>query len=215
MAFALINARDLEEISKGDISTFEALLDKTIIPAVGEVFAAYCNRPDFDLKLRTEYFSPQTHQNILTVASPPIAEVGSYPDKADFDNTGAPAVRVWEDAALPRAYGSTTEIINGQDFFVYESAGQIAKECATFLRGHKTVKVVYPGGYLTADCQNVPGALKMAAIAQTKILFDRREEYGVTGRALEGGSINMLSVLTLPRQVTMLLDQFKVYRNAA
>ena len=74
MAFNLLLSDDLKELTKGSFSAeFDPLLDNTLIPAVTASFAHYCNRPDFDLKVRTEYFSPKIHQDSIIVSSPPVA----------------------------------------------------------------------------------------------------------------------------------------------
>lgn len=198
--FQLITLDDLKQLSKGDFSNsqFDYLLGNIIIPAVTTLFAQYCNRPDWDSAVRTEYFSPVALQRRLIVASPPIA--------------ASPAVQLWQSLGSPRVYGSDELMINGEDYFVYEDSGLI-EHSYYFFSGPKSVKVIYTGGYLTADGVGIPGDLRLAAIAQTKILFDRREELGVSSRSQEGGSITMLSVLTLPRQVTMMLDPYRVFRN--
>ena len=201
MAFKLITDDDVKALTKGDFSTaFDSVLNDVLIPAIGEAFANYCHRPDFDKTARTEYFSPGYYQHTLRVKSPPIDEV-------------AAAVRVYEDSSLPRFGGSETELVNGTEYFVHAARGTIEK-LSNFICGPKTVKVTYTGGYLTSDAAGTPPALKLAAITQAKILFERREEYGITGRSLEGGSINLMTILTLPRQVTLLLDKFKMYDYA-
>ena len=53
---------------------------------------------------------------------------------------------------------------------------------------------------MTNDGENVPEDLRFAAIMQTKILFDRREELSLSNRSLEGGSIGLLTPLTLPQK---------------
>jgi len=198
----LITAGDIGQITKaqGGVAGHEVLIDDLIIPAVEQAFAKYCNRDDFDQKSRTEIFSIQQPTAILQVSSPPIA--------------AAPAVQLWQDTATPRAYGSTTELVNGTDFFVLESVGQIVKEGSCFASGLKTVKVTYTGGWLTGDGAGVPASLKLAAMIQALGLFERRGEYFLTSRSQEG-SISMLTPLMLPKNVTILLDEFRVFRSAA
>ena len=206
MAFALITKDDYSQLTKGAAasSDFDYVLDKVIIPAVTAIFAQYCGRPDWDRKERSVYFSPGSNQKRLFLDSPPIIE----------DPSGTPVipiVQVWQNSALPRAYASADLLVNGVDYFVHESAGMIEHACG-FFGGPKTVKVTYTGGYLTNDGIGAPADLRLAAIAQTKIIFDRREELGVTSRSQEGGALTMLSVLTLPRQVTMMLDPYRLIR---
>ena len=202
--FALITKDDYSQLTKGETapSEFDYILGKVIIPAVTSIFAQYCGRPDWDKKERTVYFSPCAYQKYLRVDSPPIFE----------DPGGSPVipiVQVWQNSALPRVYASADLLVNGTDYFVHEAEGMI-EHVSGFFGGPKTVKVTYTGGYLTADGIGAPADLRLAAIAQTKIIFDRREELGVSSRSQEGGAVTMLSVLTLPRQVTMMLDPYRL-----
>lgn len=201
-AFRLITSEDLKEISKGVFpEDFDPLLDDILIPAVGESFAHYCNRPDFDKKSRTEFFSPGEKRSSLFLSSPPV-DAG---------------IQVWESSEIPRSY--TALLVEGSDYFLDSEAGIIERgrgggySCAYWRRGSRSVKATYNGGYLTADAVGVPADLRLAAITQCKIYFDQRDAYGVTGKSLEGGSITLLSILTLPQQVTILLDRYRLTRE--
>ncbi len=198
MAYALITIADIKQGSKGDFgSDFDYLLGKIIIPAVGKLFASYCQRADWDKAERTQYLSPRHCQKYLHLSSPPLAT--------------SPAVQLWQNVSLPRAYASADLLVNGQDYFVHEDEGVI-EHLTAFSGGPKSIKCTYTGGYLTADGVGTPDDIRLAAIAQAKILFDRREEYGVSSRSQEGGAITMLSYLTLPRSVTMMLDNYVLLR---
>lgn len=292
MSFRLITPEDIKATTKGDFGTaFDYLLDGIIIPAVGETFAAYCHRTDFDLKARTEFFDIRENQSSLFLSSPPVipivtslrtaalrwvlssAGAGIYyvelvaggsaslanpfvihengvdmtrnsiaaslaagqffygdvdslgfttvyvrlSDSADPDSKAlayvehvATSVRVWQDSNLPRTYG--TELVNGTDFVVYDDQG-VVEGVSWFSRGQKAVKCTYTGGYLTGDGQGVPADLRFAAIIQTKILFDRREEFALSSKALEGGSFSLFQPLTLPSSVTKILDRYRLYGN--
>lgn len=197
MAFKLITDDDVKALLKGTAQTsteWDSLFNDTLIPAIGELFANYCHRPDFDKLARTEYFSPVSRQYNLLLSSPPVA--------------ATPAVQVWEDSNLPRFGGSETLLVNGTDYFVHESRGQIEK-LSPFLSGSKTVKVTYTGGYLTADATGVPPLLKFAAMSQVSIYFKNRDLYGIATQSVAGGSITLPPIMTLPKQVTLLLDHFK------
>lgn len=190
----LVTLEDIKQGSKGSFgSDFDYLLGNIIIPAVGKLFANYCNRPDWDLTARTVYLSPRQNQRYLILSCPPISS--------------SPAVQLWQNVSLPRAYTSADLLVNGQDYFVHEEEGSI-EHFYGFAGGANSVKVTYTGGYLTADGVGTPDDIRLAAIAQAKILFDRREEYGVSSRSQEGGAITMLTYLTLPRSVTMMLDNY-------
>jgi hypothetical protein len=45
---------------------------------------------------------------------------------------------------------------------------------------------------------------------QGKFVFDRRDELGLTGRSLEGGSVSLMSALKLLPEVREILDDYKV-----
>lgn len=203
MAFKLISVDDVRALAKGDFaSDFDHLFGDILIPAIGKTFASYCNRPDFDKASRSEIFSPRLWQSVITLSSPPIAT--------------APAAQIWQSTATPRVYGADELLTNGEDVFIHEAIGQIERGNGNYFpSGPLTVKVTYTGGYLSGDAQGVPADLRFAALSQAKIFFDRREDYGMTGRSLEGGSVSLQAILTLPRQITLLLDQYKVYRLAA
>jgi len=185
------------------------LLDEIVIPAVGRLFAQYCKRPDFDKTARTEYLSPRRGQTQLFLKSPPVSP-------AVAEVTGPPlipaiaALRLYQDTATPRAYGASTELTLGTDFFLFEDQGVI-ESASFFAGGPLTIKATYTGGYLTDDAAGCPDDLRLAAVMQAKILYDRREEISMTGRSLEGGSMSLLTPLSLPKSVTMLLDPYRVF----
>lgn len=210
--FKLITITDIKEASKGQFVTpagdvdesFDYLLDDVIIPAVGVLFAQYCNRPadtGFDQTAYTEYLSPRQYSRFLFLKAPPIVE--SPPE--------IEALRLYQDSAFPRAYGAETELVSGTDFVVHESEGKI-EHVNYWCGGPKSIKVTYTGGYLTDDGAGCPADVALAAIMQAKVLFDRRDDIALTGRSMEGGSFNMLSPVTLPKQVTMLLDPYRLIR---
>jgi hypothetical protein len=197
--FKLCLPQDIQILSKGEFGDeLFPLLDDLIIPSVGPLFANHCHRPDFDRAVRTEFHSPLTHidSRFLFLHSPPVAD--------------SPAIQLWESGSLPRVYGAEELKVENTDYFLFANEGMIEKTSGFFPRGPKTVKVTYTGGYLTGHAQDVPEDLRLAAVMQAKILFDRREELGLTGRSLEGGSISLLNILTLPTQVTMLLDRHRI-----
>jgi hypothetical protein len=203
--YKLIQIEDIKKLTKGDFGAeFDFLLGDVIIPAVGKLFAQYCKRPDFDKAVRTEYLSPHCGRRKLFVKSPPISPAVVSP--------AIEALRLYQDSSYPRVYGAGTELVNGTDFIVFEDEGVIERAgYGFFYDGPKTVKVTYTGGFLTTDAVGCPEDLRLAAVAQTKMFFDRREELGLTGRSLEGGSINLMTPLLLPKLVTIMLDPYTVY----
>jgi hypothetical protein len=215
MAFQLITLDEIKKISKGGDSwtfEFEYLIEKIIIPAVTTTFAKYCHRPDWDKVARTEYFSVDICRPArnLFLSSPPIspavAAIIGPPAVA-----GIEALRLYQDSADPPTYGAGTELTSG--FVVYEDEGVVEHRGIGFVGGPKSIKVTYTGGYLTADGVGTPDEVRLGAAIQGKSVFDRREEFGLTGRSLEGGSVSLLTPMILPRAVTMLLDDYRVYRG--
>ena len=204
--FKLITIQDIKELTKGEFGNeYDYLLGDNLIPAVGLSLARYCNRPDFDKAARVEYLSPRPYSRTLFLKSPPVAAAAVGPPEIE-------ALKLYQDTAVPRAYGAETELVSGTDFFVDEEAGMIERLYGYWVGGPKSVKVTYTGGYLTDDAVGCPADLKLAAVMQVKILFDRREELNLAGRSLEGGSFNMLTPPALPRAVTMYLDPYRIMR---
>lgn len=197
--YRLISCEDAKILTKGTFGNeFDFLFDNLIIPAIGDLFASYCHRPDFDCIERTEYFSPRLGEKAIWISSPPISST--------------PAIQLWEDG--DRLYGNDTLLTEGTDYFCYASEGRLQKPgpyFSCFLAGDKTVKVKYTGGYLTGDAKGCPAGLRMAAAVQAKLIFDRREELGLTGRSMEGGSMSLLVPMLLPRNVTEFLQPYRVY----
>ena len=76
--------------------------------------------------------------------------------------------------------------------------GLLSIAASAFVGGPKSIKVTYTGGYLTGDGVGAPDDLRLAAIMQTKIIFDRREDFGLSGRSLEGGSVSLFTPTILP-----------------
>lgn len=214
MSFQLITFDDIKRISKGGSAwteEFEQLLDQDIIPAVTKRFATYCHRPDWDKVARVEYFGAYYYRPArnLFLSSPPV-----YPAAAEIIDPPTPAIealRLYQDSADPPTWGAGTELTSG--FVVYEEEGVITHRGCGFVSGPKSIKVTYTGGYLTGDGIGTPDDVRFAAVEQTKIIFDRREEFGLTGRSLEGGSVSLLTPIDLPLSVTRLLDDYRVYRG--
>ena len=203
--YNLITIQDIKELTKGEFGNeYDYLLGSILIPAVGQSFAYYCNRPDFDQTAHVEYLSPRPYSRTLFLKSPPVAPAADGPPEIE-------ALRLYEDTSYPRAYGAETELVSGTDFIVDEATGMI-EHVNRWSGGPKSIKVTYTGGFATGHAAGVPADLKLAAVMQVKILFDRREELNLSGRSLEGGSINMLTPPALPRAVTMYLDPYRIMR---
>lgn len=195
MAFKLVTSQELKALTKGTFGNdFDPLIEDIIIPAIDQNFPFYCHRDDFDKKERTEYLSPNKDDRFAFLSGPPV----------DL----AQPIEVWESTALPRTYEAGQLLTHGVHYFVHYDEGTIEK-IGHFAGGPQSVKVVYTGGYLTADGQDVPADLRLAALISAKILFDRREEIALQSKALEGGSFSLLQPLVLPPSVTKLLDHYR------
>jgi hypothetical protein len=210
MAFKLTTIENIKRLSKGstvgDSNALDYLLDQFIV-RVGEMFALECNLDrvlQFDKVAVTEYHSLRVGQKSFGVNRPPVS-----PAVAEI--VGPPAVpaiealRLYQDTALPRVYGSSTELIKGTDFFLDEKTGLI-EHVNCFAGGNQSIKVTYTGLYLTGDAEGVPPSLQGFAEDQVKLAFDRREEIGLTGRSIEGGSISFLRRL-MPAEIEEGLHQ--------
>ena len=195
--FKLITAEDIRASSKATIGDeFNLLIDDIIIPRVCELLADECNRPDFDSKSRTELFSTRSRQRVLFLKSPPIA--------------ASPTIQVWQSTSTPRVFDAGTLLTKDVDYFVDEQIGIIERPSSSyFSEGPNVVKVVYTGGYVTSDGQGVPPLLKGAALYQAKLIFDRREELGVSSRSVEGGSLSLLPLI-LPPDIKKELRKFRL-----
>jgi hypothetical protein len=194
--YNLVSVDQIKDFSKGEFSSaHDPLLDSIIIPAINETCAKYCRRSDFDKAARIEFFSPEEKQKFLWLSAPPVAE--------------SPVIQVWQDTSLPRTYAATTLLVKGSDYFVDERLWCLEKR-AGWAHGTQTVKVSYTGGYLTDHGIGTPDDLQLAALMQSKIIYDRREELGVTSRSLEGGSLAMLTRLMLPDAITSILNKYKL-----
>lgn len=135
------------------------------------------------------------------------------PDTKAVGYLEADPFQVWQSTSSPRLYDSTTLLVRDTDYFVNEEEGVIEKgSIGCFYRGMQTVKVAYTGGYATADGQGVPALLRGAALYQAKMMFDRRDELGISSRSLEGGSMNLLPLI-LPLDVRKELTRFKLAKD--
>src|SRR5262245_28886575 len=193
--FKLCTAADVQEISRGrsEINDDQLpALDDFWIPAATEALAFHCHR-DFDKKDRTRQISVKEHRQVIFISDPPV----------DLTQT----VEVWESHNIPRVYDASTLLILNQDYIVDEIEGAIEKLRGRFCPGTKTVQYHMTSGLLTGNAQGVPADLRMIAAWQSFLFFHHRDQFGVTGRSLEGGSIS-ISAITLPTPLQMMLQKY-------
>lgn len=197
MPFKLITLDDVKLLSKGDFgSEFDTLLDWLIVPAVGQAIAERRGWLDFDKKERTLFFSPEKYQKTISL---PFANL-----------LDSPAPQVWQDNNLSPAYGADTALVFNEDFTINKRLGWLQHRSG-FAGGPRSVKVTMTGGYVTADAKDVPDNLQMGAAFGAKMLFDRREELGLTSRSLEGGSMAFLAPILRSKDFWSFTADYQLY----
>lgn len=82
------------------------------------------------------------------------------------------------------------ELVDAEDYVVYAN-GIIIKKGGEFLRGLKSVKVVYNGGYEQAS---YPTSLKDRLIKQIAFEFRRRNDPGLSSVTYPDGTINKFTM---------------------
>src|SRR5262245_41490517 len=193
--WSLCTSADVQEISRGrseiDDDQLPAL-DDFWIPAATEALAFHCHR-DFDKKERTGQLSVTEHRYTAFIPNPPI------------DDT-AP-IEIWESHAIPRTYNAESLLVLNTDYVVHYAEGSIERLRGRFCTGPNVIQYHLTSGILTGQAESVPADLRMIAAEQSFLFFHHRDQFGVTGRSLEGGSVS-LSAITLPTPLKMMLQKY-------
>jgi len=178
--YQLITVDHVKALAKGDFGPdFDFLISEIIIPGIGKILAEETNQGDFDKTQRTYLLDVnECRRKHLLIDFPIDQTVSVTPERGP--------VRVWTSTSAPRSY--TEELVNGTDFFVNDAIGLIERTGGYWPQGPKTVKVVATTKWVTANAQNVPPDLFLAASLTAKALFDNRENWGLSSVSLEGGS---------------------------
>jgi hypothetical protein len=191
--WSLCSSADVQEISRGRFEINDdqlPALDDFWIPAATESLAFACNR-DFDKKDRTGQLSINEHRYTAFIPNPPI------------DSTQI--IEIWESHAIPRTYNANSLLILNTDYIVHYNEGSIERLRGRFCTGPN----VLTSGILTGQAEGVPADLRMIAAEQSFLFFHHRDQFGITGRSLEGGSVS-LSAITLPTPLKMMLQKYIV-----
>ncbi|MDZ4324747.1 MAG: hypothetical protein U1A73_06980 [Pseudomonas sp.] len=188
MPFLLATVVQVKTFLKGDVP---ASLDATvtgILQRVTEAIALHCHRDSWDQAVFTELQSirpPRTSGKLIGYAPVGVSTVWvRHPPIST-----APAVQLFDDPL--RAYGADT-LVAAADYIVEAREGRIELDQKYFSWGLQNVKIVYTGGFLTADGVSAElryPALQRACVIQAGFEYQRRAELGLTGRSLEGGSV--------------------------
>ena len=195
--FRLCTSADVQEIARGRSEIADdqlTALDDFWIPAATEALAFYCHR-DFDKKDRTGQLNVNEHRCTVFLPDPPI----------DSQAT----IEIWESHGIPRVYDPTTLLVLNTDYVVHYFEGSIERLQGRFCTGANVIQYHYTGGLVTGDGAGVPADLRMIAAEQSFLFFHHRDQFGITGRSLEGGSVS-LSAITVPTPLKMMLQKYIV-----
>ena len=150
----------LEDIA--GTNTFDALLDALIL-AVSQRFELAANRKLFTAT-RTEIHSGG--QPRIYVKNPPITAITSITYASDYDFANGTVLAASEYVLDP----------SDNKNVIYSTFGR-------FIGGHEDLKVVYVGGYVSADsvspATNIPDWIRHAATQQVVYMFKNRKNLGL------------------------------------
>src|SRR5262245_46235628 len=190
--YRLCTAVDVQEIARGrsEISDDQlAAIDDFWIPAATGAIAAFCHR-DFDKQERTRKVTVLQHRQVIYIPDPPI------------DSTQT--IELWESHTAPRVYDATTLLVLNQHYLVGEEEGAIEKLGGYFCPGRNAIQHHMTSGLVTGHGENVPDDLRMMAAEQAFLFFYHRDQFGISGRSLEGGSTS-IAAITLPTPLKIML----------
>lgn len=179
----------LEDIA--GTSQFDALLD-AIILAVSQRFELAANRKLFTA---THIELHNGGHSRIYVKNPPVTAITSitYAWNYDFDNGTL---------LLPAEY-----ILDPSDKknVIYSTYG-------TFIGGEDTLKVVYVGGYISADSTacNIPDTVKNAAAQQVVFMFKNRKNPGFDNILVGDGTIHKVTNNWFLPEVMDVIKQLRV-----
>jgi len=132
------------------------------------------------------------------------------PDSKDVGWVKAgPYIQVWHGES--QLFETMTLLVKDVDYSIDTVQGVIESRSGVGF-GPGSYLVPYWGGYVTADGQDVPPLLAGAARQQAKLYFDRREEFGISSRSVEGGSLSLLPLVLSP-DIKKELKEFRLGTN--
>lgn len=148
----------------------------------------YCSRM-FASGTYTEYFSSDGSQTKIPVLAYPITSI----------------TNIWVDSE--RTFGDSTKL-TASDYVADQRGGPyIRLKYSTFSVGIDNIKVTYAGG-LAANTTAVPDDLRLACMLQVAFWFQRREQLGLAGASMPGGSLSVFSPTNYLPQVRAILNSY-------
>lgn len=149
----------------------------------------YCSRM-FASGTYTEYFSSDGSRTKVPVLAYPIASITD----------------IWVDSE--RSFGDATKLTSS-DYVADQQGGPFIRlKYTSFSFGVDNIKVTYAGG-LAATTSAVPDDLRLACMMQVAFWFQRREQLGLTGVSMPGGSISVFSPMDYLPQVRGILNLYR------
>lgn len=178
---ALITAANFKSFA-GIGDTDKDTLIGTLLTQVEARIAKFCNREFEDgSSERTEYFDGDGEGSIIWPTYLPLVSVTSLHDDTD------------------RSYGSGT-LIDSDDYVVYDNRVQL--DGSVFSKGLKNIRLVYVGGYVTAEeGNNVPEDLKLYVYQALSWNLQRAGKEGLLSLSNANQNISTQFVVELPKEV--------------
>ncbi|MEO0166754.1 MAG: head-tail connector protein [candidate division WOR-3 bacterium] len=176
---ALTTVANLKRYLDIEDNSHDSLLEELINRAT-LVIESLCNRKfknlnsNGELQTVTEYHDGGTSS--IRLKYYPVSEI----------------VAVYEDPG--REFGADT-LLDSSEYTVDEESGILKFDAGNFIRGNKTIKVVYKGGYTTS-----PYDLEQVCIELAGILFKSTDTLGTSSKSFADGSAafyeNRLSLIS-------------------
>jgi len=178
---------------------FDGTLNRIIL-GIEVLFVGYTRRRLLQTAAAvTEYYTAEGSK--LLLKSYPIIAIISIKQAADYNFDAATALVANTDYRL---------INSGKNGIIYSTLG-----FGYWLQAEEAIEIVYRGGFCAAG--QVPAAgetampadLREAAIEQATFIFKRKDDIGLSGVSMQGGSISKFSDMELLPLVKQVLDNYK------
>ena len=174
-------------------NTFDALLD-AIILAVSQRFELAANRKLF-LATRTEIHNGGSPR--IYVKSPPITTITSITYAENYDFANGTVLAASEYTLDPSDYKNA----------IYSTFGW-------FIGGAESLKVIYQGGYVSADSTspvtNIPDFIRNAAAQQVVFMFKNRKNIGIDSINIGDGIITKVTNRWFVPEVQDVIRQLRI-----
>lgn len=210
MPFLLATVAQFKTFQKGEIpSTLDATITQ-MLQGLTASFATHCRRDTWDKTTFTEYFSHRSQReawHLLSTTAPSAKESCLWVRHMPIDTSQA--YSLYDDPA--RVFGSDS-LVPTTDYVIEAAEGKVELDGRSFMPGLQSTKFSYTGGYLTADGTSAHPKfpdLHLLCLIQAGFIYQRRAELGLTGRSLEGGSVNLMAPMKFLPQVEDGLRHFR------